>query len=145
MIVVNSIRYEHDDMFISWLKSLSFHVRPKSTFINHFGILVLHYQFGITMATFGGYDYAGQQNPFAMPDPTNAKSASANRHGSAEQVGAAQPDSNDTYLGSIGEATPRATSPRSPRGVRGSRARARSEAHVREEDEDYYDRRAGRQ
>ena len=97
------------------------------------------------MAAFGGHDYAGQSNPFSMPDPTNPMNASANRHGSAEQVGAAQTDSNDTYLGSMGGATPRASSPRSPRGVRPGRARARSEAHVREEDEDYQDRRAERQ
>ena len=139
--------YEHDDIFISWLKSLCFHVRPKSPFKNHFDFWISHYQFGITMATFGGYNYTGQQNPFAMPDPTTTTNASANRHGSAEQVGAAQTDSNDndTYLGSMGGATPRASSPRSPRGARASRARARSEAYVREEDEDSHERRAERQ
>ena len=97
------------------------------------------------MAAFGAYDHAGQQNPFSMPVTPNPMNVPSDRHGSAEQVGAAQTDSNDTYLGSMGGATPRATSPRSPRGFRGSRARARSEAHVREEDEDYNDRRAERQ
>ena len=66
----------------------------------------------------------------------------------AEQVGAVPTDSNPTYLDSMGGATPprtRASSPRSPRGFRGSRTRARSEAYVREEDEDYNDRRAERQ
>ena len=66
-------------MYIAWLKSLSFHVRPKTIIHKSFCYLDFHYQFGITMAAFGGYGNAETPNPFAIPVTPNPMNVYSDR------------------------------------------------------------------